>query len=146
MDTRASDAAGVPTGAPDRRTDAPETKGSGDIDGVSVGDEGEHLKRDLARVRAKFAMDGAAPRRALSEAWTSPTDTREDDEAEFVDVLADCLGAGLSLDSALSCWDTGTLVCDADEETTATGEELAALTSGEQPRRTPTGARRVLVR
>jgi hypothetical protein len=63
----------------------------------------EHLTRDFARVRARFGMDPALAPRSL--------------EAEFVDTLADCVGAGLPLESALTSWDTGTLVADdADDD------------------------------
>jgi len=36
----------------------------------------------------------------------------EEDEAEFIDAVADCLGVGLSLDAALNCWDSGGLFYD----------------------------------
>jgi hypothetical protein len=36
----------------------------------------------------------------------------EEDEAEFIDAVADCLGVGLSLDAALTCWDSGGLFYD----------------------------------
>ena len=52
----------------------------------------------------------------------SPTAVMEEDEAEFIDAVADCLGVGLSLDAALSCWDSGGLVYD-DAEAEGDGEE-----------------------
>jgi len=76
----------------------------------------EHLTRDFARVRARFGMDLALASRSLDAAWTTDV-IAEEDEAEFVDTLADCVGAGLPLESALTSWDTGTLVADdADED------------------------------
>ncbi|HVR61989.1 MAG TPA: hypothetical protein VMU50_08825 [Polyangia bacterium] len=66
--------------------------------------DGERLARELARVRAKFGMDPTDAREPLAEAWMSPTAAMEEDEAEFVDAVADCLGAGLPLEAALSCW------------------------------------------
>jgi len=75
----------------------------------------EHLSRDFARVRARFGMDHALARRTLDAAWTTDV-IAEEDEAEFVDTLADCMGAGLSLESALTSWDTGTLAADDGED------------------------------
>lgn len=76
----------------------------------------EHLTRDFARVRARFGMDPALAPRSLDAAWATEVIV-EEDEAEFVDTLADCVGVGLPLESALTSWDTGTLVADeADED------------------------------
>lgn len=76
----------------------------------------EHLTRDFARVRARFGMDHALAPRSLDAAWATDA-IIEEDEAEFVDTLADCVGAGLPLECALTSWDTGTLVAeDADED------------------------------
>lgn len=76
----------------------------------------EHLTRDFARVRARFGMDHALAARSLDAAWSTDVIV-EEDEAEFVDTLADCVGAGLPLESALTSWDTGTLVAeDSDED------------------------------
>jgi hypothetical protein len=76
----------------------------------------EHLTRDFARVRARFGIDVALAPRSLDAAWTTDV-MAEGDEAEFVDTLADCVGAGLPLESALTSWDTGTLVADdADDD------------------------------
>ena len=79
-------------------------------------DASERLVKELARVRAKFAMDPADPSERLAEAWTSPTAAMEEDEAEFVDAVADCLGAGLPLEAALSCWDSGELAYEEDSD------------------------------
>ncbi|MES1205286.1 MAG: hypothetical protein ABUS79_05055 [Pseudomonadota bacterium] len=81
----------------------------------------EHLSRDLARVRAKFGVDPALAPRSLDAAWMTETAV-EEDEAEFVDTVADCLGAGLSLDDALTCWDTGGLATVAIGDGTAWGD------------------------
>ena len=87
----------------------------------------EHLTRDLARVRANFGMDLALAPRSLAAAWTSPTDVTEEGEAEFVDAVADCLGAGLSLEAALDCWDNGDLFYDVAEDPAAVDEEPSAM-------------------
>lgn len=89
-----------------------EADGSGERDEIGAA---EHLTRQLARVRAKFGLDPASARRSLSNAWTSPAGV-EEDESEFIDAVADCLGAGLPLEAALTCWDTGELARDADDE------------------------------
>jgi hypothetical protein len=86
----------------------------------------EHLTRDLARVRAKFGMDPVLAPRSLELAWTSSTASIEEDEAEFVDAMADCLGAGLSLDAALDCWDSGDLATDTSEDSSAGDDESGA--------------------
>lgn len=89
----------------------------------------EHLTRDFARVRARFGMDPTLAARSLDAAWTTDVIV-EEDEAEFVDTLADCVGAGLPLESALTSWDTGTLVVeDADEDDDPTPLLTLALAS-----------------
>jgi hypothetical protein len=74
----------------------------------------ERLTIELARLRAKFGADPAIARASLDDAWMSPTAAMEEDEAEFIDAVADCLGVGLSLDAALTCWDSGSLFYDED--------------------------------
>jgi hypothetical protein len=91
-----------------------ESEGGNGGEGSEIG-PAEHLARQLARVRSKFGMDPAATRRSFKDAWLSPT-VLEEDEAEFIDAVADCLGAGLPLEAALTCWDTGELALAADEE------------------------------
>lgn len=103
----------------------------------------EHLRRDLARVRAKFAMDTPPGAPSLTGAWMSEMAV-EEDEAEFVDTLADCLGAGLSLQDALTCWETGDLAAD-DADAAAAEEEQTVRIVPALPRR-PTGGHRLLVR
>src|SRR4051812_22175000 len=78
-------------------------------------DAAEHLVIELARLRAKFSADPAVGGASLDDAWTSPTATMEEDEAEFLDAVADCLGVGISLDEALDCWDAGGLLSEAGE-------------------------------
>ncbi|HEY2731823.1 MAG TPA: hypothetical protein VGK52_17895 [Polyangia bacterium] len=70
----------------------------------------------MAHVRARFAVDPSTPAR-LADAWTAPTGTTEEDEAEFVDAMADCLSVGLPLEAALASWRSGTLeVTSAEDE------------------------------
>jgi hypothetical protein len=120
-------------------------------------DAAERLVKELARVRAKFGMDPTDARELLAEAWMPPTAAIEEDESEFVDAVADCLGAGLPLEAALSCWDSGELAYEAsaDEEDAPPGLEMIAAVSQAQaqalgnahahPHGPPSG-RRLLVR
>ncbi len=78
-------------------------------------DATERLTIELARLRAKFGADPAIAGASLDDAWMSPTAAMEEDEAEFIDAVADCLGVGLSLDAALTCWDSGGLFYDDGE-------------------------------
>ena len=115
-----------------------------DGDEAPGADPAEHLTRDLARVRAKFGADPVLAGRSLASAWKSEVPV-EEDEAEFVDTVADCLGAGLSLDDALSCWDTGELVYQAaDQEVDGDPDEPAPIQVA--PLRRSSAAHRVLVR
>jgi len=75
-------------------------------------DATERLTIELARLSAKFGADPAIAGTSLDDAWMSPTAAMEEDEAEFIDAVADCLGVGLSLDAALNCWDSGGLFYD----------------------------------
>jgi hypothetical protein len=104
-------------------------------------DASERLVKELARVRAKFAMDPADPSERLAEAWTSPTAAMEEDEAEFVDALADCLGAGLPLEAALSCWDSGELAYEEDGDDDEGPPALQVFAAHHSP-----GSRRFFVR
>jgi hypothetical protein len=79
-------------------------------------DATERLTIELARLRAKFGADPAIAGTSLDDAWMSPTAAMEEDEAEFIDAVADCLGVGLSLDAALNCWDSGGLFYDGDAD------------------------------
>lgn len=104
-------------------------------------DAAERLVKELARVRARFAVDPADARDLLAEAWMSPTAPREEDEAEFVDAVADCLGAGLPLEAALSCWDSGELAYEQDGD-----DDEAAPTVIAAAAHHSLSARRLLVR
>lgn len=127
---------------------APERDGpDGHASAAGAADAAEHLSRDLARVRARFGVDPALAGRSLAPAWRSDA-ALEEDEAEFVDTVADCLGAGLSLDDALACWDTGELVYAAsgDDGAAVDGEsEEMAPVAVATPRHS-SAAHRVLVR
>jgi hypothetical protein len=127
-----------------------------DSDGAPPGDPAdpvEHLTRDLARVRAKFGVDPVLAGRSLAAAWKSEAPV-EEDEAEFVDTVADCLGAGLSLDDALNCWDTGDLVYqaadheadEADDAGAGDGDRDEPVPTVQPPLRRSSTAHRVLVR
>jgi hypothetical protein len=122
-------------------------KGSIDADG------GDRLGRgrvvdEVAHVRARFAVDPATPAR-LADAWQAPTGAIEEDEAELVDALADCLSVGLPLDAAVASWRSGTLEVsgqddvDEDDETDVFGED--AETGVFDPRDRSHGGRRRVV-
>jgi hypothetical protein len=88
----------------------------------------ERLVKQLAQVRSKFAMDPVQDaQQALDDAWISPSAVREEDEAEYVDAVADCLGAGLPLEAALSCWDSGELAYESDDDDDEPSIAVAAL-------------------
>jgi hypothetical protein len=121
-------------------------------------DAEEHLAIELARLRAKFGVDPAIGEATLDDAWASPTAPMEEDEAEFIDAVADCLGVGLSLDAALDCWDAGGLLddgtgtdraeADADEDDVAS-IDLSFVTASSAPSAAAShprpGGRRVFV-
>lgn len=139
------------------RGDGSGGKPGGPVDGDAAGQRGaevdaamgaaEHLTRDLERVRSKFGVDPALGRRSLASAWMSET-SQEEYEAEFVDTVADCLGAGLSLDDALTCWETGDLATDAVEDAVAGESDEDVRVAGLASRvvRPPSGHHRVFVR
>ena len=138
---------GIHLGAEGKAGKAPPAKdGDSEATREQFGAAAEHLSRDFARVRARLAVDPALVGRSLAAAWT--TDVMEEDEAEFVDTLADCMGAGLSLETALTGWDIGTLVTEPIQDTVAADEEdpsEAYVAVAMAHRQTP-GSRRVLVR
>lgn len=74
--------------------------------------EAEMVQAELARVRARFSVDPAVVSGVSVEAWTSPSGAVEDDEAEFVDALADCLSVGVPLGAAVASWASGALALD----------------------------------
>ena len=53
----------------------------------------------------------------------------EDDEAEFVDAVADCVSVGLSLDAALASWISGDLARgeEAEEQADVTPSAASRL-------------------
>ena len=117
-----------------------------DVAREQAGAAAEHLSRDFARVRARLAVDPAFAGRSLAAAWT--TDVMEEDEAEFVDTVADCMGAGLSLETALTGWDLGALATEPIQDTVAADEEdpSEAYVKIAMTHQQATGARRVFVR
>jgi hypothetical protein len=76
----------------------------------------ETARSELAKVRARFGIDPAIPTPMLAGAWTSPTGSVEEDEAEFVDALVDCLSAGMPLNAAVASWASGALARGEDED------------------------------
>jgi len=114
-------------------------------DGLTVGSVFESVFDEVAHVRARFAVDPSTPTR-LADAWTAPTGTTEEDEAEFVDAMADCLSVGLPLEAALASWRSGTLeVTSADDEADDEDEdELTGETTGVYDPRQQGSRRRVI--
>jgi hypothetical protein len=101
----------------------------------------ERLVKQLAQVRSKFALDPVQDaQQALADAWMSPSAVREEDEAEYVDAVADCLGAGLPLEAALACWDSGELAYESDADDDEPPIAVAALAPH------PPAGRRLVVR
>jgi hypothetical protein len=76
----------------------------------------ETARVELARVRARFGLDPEIPSQLFAGAWTSPSGAVEEDEAEFVDALADCMSAGLPLGAAVTFWASGELAGGGDAE------------------------------
>ena len=74
------------------------------------------LRSVLAHVRARFGLDPAVPDHLLADPWISPAGAVEEDEAEFVDAIADCVSVGVPLDAALAAWVSGDLARDEDAE------------------------------
>jgi hypothetical protein len=107
-----------------RGTEETATGGEGDASDRRI-DAAERLTIELARLRSKFGADPAIARASLEDAWMSPTAAMEEDEAEFIDAVAGCMGVGLSLDAALNCWDSGGLFYDdaEDDDTEGISEE-----------------------
>jgi len=59
----------------------------------------------------------------------------EDDEAEFVDAVADCVSVGLSLDAALASWISGDLARgeEAEEQADVTPSAASRLQADVTP-------------
>lgn len=96
----------------------------------------ELVRAEIDRIRARFGVDPALPRRMLAGAWSAPSGAIEEDEAELVDALADCLSVGLHLGDAVVSWSIGGLARSDD------GEEEPDLL----PRSDERSARRLLAR
>jgi hypothetical protein len=75
----------------------------------------ETARVELARVRSRFGVDPEIPSQLFAGAWTSPSGATEEDEAEFVDAMADCMSAGLPLGAAIMFWASGALAGDDDQ-------------------------------
>ena len=89
----------------------------------------ETARVELARVRARFGLDPEIPSQLFAGAWTSPSGAVEEDEAEFVDALADCMSAGLPLGAAVTFWASGDLAGGGDDEQGSDDDrELRVLT------------------
>ena len=84
--------------------------------------ETETLRAELARVRARFGLDPDVPSSVLAHAWTPPAGTVEEDEAEFVDAVADCVSVGLPLTAAVVSWASGVLAREREDD----GEDEAS--------------------
>jgi hypothetical protein len=103
---------------------------------------------EVAHVRARFGVDPSTPSK-LGDAWTAPTGAMEEDEAEFLDAVADCLSVGLPVEAAVASWRTGGLEVegkkepDDDDEDTGVFEEEP---TGVYDPRKPGAGRRVVVR
>ena len=70
----------------------------------------ETVRGELERVRAHFGLDPALESpRYLAGAWIAPSGAVEENEAEFVDAMADCVSAGLPLGAAVASWSSGFL-------------------------------------
>ena len=76
----------------------------------------ETARVELARVRARFGVDPEIPSQLFAGAWTSPSGATEEDEAEFVDAMADCMSAGLPLGAAIMFWASGALAGGDDDD------------------------------
>ena len=85
------------------------------------------LRSVLAHVRARFGLDPAVPDHLLADAWISPAGAVEEDEAEFVDAVADCVSVGVPLDAALAAWVSGDLAGGEDAEEQADVIPVAAI-------------------
>ncbi len=90
-------------------------RGNGD-DGEVGPSANETVRGELERVRAHYGLDPATGSpRYLAGAWTSPTGETEENEAEFVDAMADCVSAGVPLAAAVASWSSGALARVDDE-------------------------------
>ena len=91
------------------------TKDSGNTEGELEPTGVETARVELARVRSRFGVDPEIPAQLFAGAWTAPSGATEEDEAEFVDAMADCMSAGLPLGAAIMFWASGALARGDDE-------------------------------
>lgn len=92
------------------------SNGSGSTESRVEPSGGETARVEFARVRARFGVDPEIPRQLFAGAWTSPSGATEEDEAEFVDAMADCMSAGLPLGAAIMFWASGALAGGEDDD------------------------------
>ena len=76
----------------------------------------ETARVELARVRARFGVEPENSRRTVRGRLDLPSGAVEEDEAEFVDAMADCMSAGLPLGAAIAFWGLGALAGGEDDE------------------------------
>jgi hypothetical protein len=98
------------------------SKGSGSTERGVEPSGGETARVELARVRARFGVDPEIPRQLFAGAWTSPSGATEEDEAEFVDAMADCMSAGLPLGAAIMFWASGALAGSDEDDQGSDGD------------------------
>ena len=107
------------------------SKGSGRTEGERQPTGVETARVELARVRSRFGVDPEIPSQLFAGAWTSPSGAVEEDEAEFVDAMADCMSAGLPLGAAIMFWASGALAGGADDDKGDDDDgEIGALNAG----------------
>lgn len=92
------------------------SKGSGGTESGLEPTGVETARVELARVRSRFGVDPEIPSQLFAGAWTSPSGATEEDEAEFVDAMADCMSAGLPLGAAITFWASGALAGGEDDD------------------------------
>ena len=92
------------------------SKGSGRTESGLEPTGVETARVEFARVRARFGVDPDIPSQLFAGAWTSPSGAVEEDEAEFVDAMADCMSAGLPLGAAIRFWASGALAGGEDDD------------------------------
>ena len=103
------------------------SKGSGSTESGLEPTGVETARVELARVRSRFGVDPEIPSQLFAGAWTAPSGAVEEDEAEFVDAMADCMSAGLPLGAAIMFWASGALAGgDADDQTDDDDREIGA--------------------
>jgi len=102
------------------------SKGSGSTESGLEPTGVETARVELARVRARFGVDPEIRPQLFAGAWTSPSGAIEEDEAEFVDAMADCMSAGLPLGAAIMFWASGALAGGGDDDRGDDDREIGA--------------------